>query len=401
MEGTPTAKAYTWANIAEDYSHRGRLAEAIKAHLKAGEMFKEAQTHTHDVESAEALELLSQHHQQEAARLRVELASRSPGSSRISSSGRRELTGGDEEPLCGPAESNSDSAGGSGGDTTDDCASETSDSSASSASSQTTSQRATGQSADPAETFWDFIENFVDKISGPIPAGGTPGAPSPHTPTVITHCARHAQQRAPPANLGRSVLPSMAESYYVVPEQHRLAESTALIENLHLTSNRSPPSDPATPATTDLAAENDKLKRTVVVLQKQVSLLEKVAMENTMLRSSIYSFQQEVHKKARDYKLASSEIRPPGIATTTTPTTGEAGNSDGIRSGISAAAVAKKDGHEACERRVAQLEAELVRTRAIAKKQDEMLAKYKDRWDKLKESAKLKRNNRRDSAPPS
>ncbi|KAJ1981194.1 hypothetical protein H4R33_005293 [Dimargaris cristalligena] len=367
MEGSFSSKAHAWAGLAEDYYNRGKPREAIRAHAKAAELFAQALSNASDIQTVEAFKRLAISHKKIASEIQVEVD-------------RNADTYGDtaEDPPSAPFYNRALGLA-SPSDASDDARSTTSETSTAESDMSSTQSEAHppfGETpSDPIENFWDFVENLVDRIASPTAMStspATPGqSPSPH---IVTHCARHAKKQ--PAQLGRSsIIPSIAESYYVVPEQHGLAEISTILEK----TIRNPTVGEANPDLSSVDG-NDKMRQTITALQKHIAVLEKAAKENTMLRSSIYNFQQEVHKKARDYKLASDGTksilyRPPPTA---------------------AATISNQ--HDICDRRIHELETELSRMKTIVHKQDEMLLKYKDRWDKLKESAKKKRESRRDSS---
>ncbi|KAJ1973256.1 hypothetical protein H4R35_004210 [Dimargaris xerosporica] len=344
MEESITARAHGWGGLAEDYYNRGKLVEAFKAHNKAADLFAQSLSDAKDIQSVEALKLLAINHRRRAAVVQKELEQQSLADDRPEDTADREQRGiASDEDL--PEDSDSLSG-------VSDATSEQSTSSG---------QAPAKQASDPFDAFWDYVESLVDKISNPVafataPVGNVPVA------------TRASDGSSPVAS------PSIMESFYVVLNKPDVPDGSG--KGSPTESHEQPVKGSANPV--EPLTENAELKATVAKLQKQVRHLEQAAKENTMLKSSIYNFRQEVHKRAMDFKRAS------------------VGHRSLYRSEIESSTK-----HEACNRQIKELESEVSKLRLIVKRQDDLLAKYKDRWDKLKVSAKKKRDAKleRQAAP--
>ncbi|KAJ2612900.1 hypothetical protein H4S08_002490 [Coemansia sp. RSA 1365] len=120
-----------------------------------------------------------------------------------------------------------------------------------------------------------------------------------------------------------------------------------------------------------LAAENQRLIQLVQHLNERVRTLESAAQENSMLKSSIFNFREEFHRHANAVSL------PWAHETVPSP---HRDKGTGVMSASTAADV-----------RVRQLEAELEKAHLENSKQKAHVTKYRERWERLKESAKRKR----------
>ncbi|KAJ3098829.1 hypothetical protein HK100_005006 [Physocladia obscura] len=173
----------------------------------------------------------------------------------------------------------------------------------------------------------------------------------------------------------------------------------------------------------ELLHENEQLKSTIEFLTKRVQFLEKAGEENQMLKSSIIQFRQDVQRQAKRYGV-------PGATGGNNPSASISGNilsprytseNAGIQqynqqhqkngspgaSGIGGDTKDQisNDGQIAI-RRVASLEKELLETKENYEKQLTDLLKYKERWLKVKDSSRKKKEaksfvgNAEDDASP-
>ncbi|KAL0093973.1 hypothetical protein F4703DRAFT_1833131 [Phycomyces blakesleeanus] len=158
--------------------------------------------------------------------------------------------------------------------------------------------------------------------------------------------------------------------------------------------------------------ENEQLKLKVEQLTRKIRTLEKTTEESNMLKSSILQFRNDVQKQAKRIMLnhdstmrssaafgagsgfastyGSSYIRPsnntvPFTATSTATATGTlAGSSSG--SGVGGGTSSDT------AMRLKELEEENRQLRLQNEKQQALVNKYRERWEKLKESAKKRRS---------
>ncbi|KAJ2014968.1 hypothetical protein GGI03_002823 [Coemansia sp. RSA 2337] len=116
-----------------------------------------------------------------------------------------------------------------------------------------------------------------------------------------------------------------------------------------------------------LEAENKKLRKQLRLQSERIRILESAAQENNMLKSSILSFREEFHRHANVTTLPRIMEQSSSPRRVQTPPTDVAANSQ-----------------------VRQLESQLELLQLENSKQVQV-AKYRDRWERLKESAKRKR----------
>ncbi|KNC97754.1 uncharacterized protein SPPG_09402 [Spizellomyces punctatus DAOM BR117] len=126
----------------------------------------------------------------------------------------------------------------------------------------------------------------------------------------------------------------------------------------------------------ELLMENEQLKHTIDLLTRKLAVLERAAEENNLLRSSIIQFRQDVQKQAKRFMHSQTQSRFGSLLH---------GHGFGRGTGVG------HDDSTALAHRVAELEEELKRVREDSEKQSTAMQKYKERWDKLKESAKRKK----------
>ncbi|KAI8619391.1 hypothetical protein BC830DRAFT_1104430 [Chytriomyces sp. MP71] len=167
----------------------------------------------------------------------------------------------------------------------------------------------------------------------------------------------------------------------------------------------------------ELLIENEHLKQTVDILAKRVALLEKTAEENNMLKSSIIQFRQDVQKQAKRFGIAGSGgvntvgaggALPPrhnsvdsqrkngSMAPVAGASTSSSSSSDFLLSSgkVKGLVMSSADAGAAlleAQQRISSLEDELkLKTKQFESLEDE-LGKYRDRWLKVKESARRKK----------
>ncbi|KAI9205455.1 uncharacterized protein BJ171DRAFT_581132 [Polychytrium aggregatum] len=133
----------------------------------------------------------------------------------------------------------------------------------------------------------------------------------------------------------------------------------------------------------ELMAENDELRTTIDALTKRLAVMEKAWEENSVLRNSIIQFRQDVQKQAKRYKQS-----PLGLSRQySTPASGKhvGTMTDPMDTDL--------------QSRVAELEAELEKCKQENEAQTLVMNKYKDRWERLKESARKKKESKESFNP--
>ncbi|KAJ2056837.1 hypothetical protein GGI17_005971 [Coemansia sp. S146] len=117
-----------------------------------------------------------------------------------------------------------------------------------------------------------------------------------------------------------------------------------------------------------LEAENKELRKQLRLQSERIRILESAAQENNMLKSSILSFREEFHRHANVATLPRIREQSSSPRRVQTPPTDVAVDSQ-----------------------VRRLESQLELLQLENSKQKIQVAKYRDRWERLKESAKRKR----------
>lgn len=230
--------------------------------------------------------------------------------------------------------------------------------------------------ADPFNKFWDIVEGLVQKISNPVAFATVPlnGAYSRATldqnivqPTLPIHYNTVDENIVDDSKV-EELNAAMMESFYIIPKDQRPNSRTVMPPQ---TSSSSTPSTPipsddknSTKTLEEYSIENKQLKAIIDKLSKRMLSYEKAAEENNMLKSSILQFKNDVQKQAKRIKVKQ-----------TSPESSTVGNAH-------------------LQKRIKELEEENLVLKSEKDKQHEQIAKYKDRWEKLKESAKKKRVNK-------
>ncbi|KAI8913887.1 hypothetical protein DFJ77DRAFT_465086, partial [Powellomyces hirtus] len=120
----------------------------------------------------------------------------------------------------------------------------------------------------------------------------------------------------------------------------------------------------------ELLLENHHLKQTLNNLTHRMALLERTTEENNLLRSSIIQFRQDVQKQV---------------------SRGRRGMGVSMISGRDGGRERDRERERELEARVRELELELRTVRDEGQRMTTAMNKYKERWDRLKESAKKKK----------
>ncbi|KAI9094729.1 hypothetical protein DFS34DRAFT_582818, partial [Phlyctochytrium arcticum] len=279
-------------------------------------------------------------------------------------------------------------------------------------SQQSTAAAATteDESDDPFNKFWEAVENLVEKISltGPVAFATAPlDSESGGNPSGSINSVNSNGTGDPLSPSGRDMgdtlrTTTMLNSYFIVPgggigdsgmngtyrtsygssnisgsrqpgyQQHLGNTGRILQYCKRVRSNKT---------MEELVMENEHLRHAVDILTRKVAILERAAEENNLLKSSIIQFRQDVQKQAKRFMHQTPASASGGI--------GASFGGGRLRTGGS--------GHESHDiaqnlsHRVQELEEELRRQKEESDRQSLAMAKYKERWDKLKESAKKKK----------
>ncbi|KAJ7109159.1 hypothetical protein C8R44DRAFT_801793 [Mycena epipterygia] len=262
-----------------------------------------------------------------------------------------------------------------------------------------------GQRSDPGDAFnqfWNIMQGMLDNLSQPVAFATAPlGAPeaSPTNPVARTKLSSQTMMRRdgslssdtdieepmvarfarrlgmsgdskksdrPPSNLNtRSVsTPDPDEDF---DEGDELTESFFLI----------PSNADSSPAT--LKKDNASLKLEVDVLKKRLEATERILQlrreQDAQLRDSIFQATKEAQRA-----MGASIVGQPFLV----PTSSVMRETPGIKTGREAQYA----------RRVKELEDELRTVRLDNDKQKTMIVRYQEKWEKLKESAKRRKESK-------
>ncbi|TPX46684.1 hypothetical protein SeLEV6574_g03100 [Synchytrium endobioticum] len=287
------------------------------------------------------------------------------------------------------------------------------------------------ESIDPFNRFWDAVETLVQKtVTAPVAFataplgldsinsgdGGNSGTNTKHTSLSSSYTSNSGRPDMSDTIRTAAPIPSILNSYFVVPNtpeyylpapfQHATIRNNTLAysTNDHSCSNHPFANSHAhthghdhQPRTQDdlrvlktseeLRLENESLKSTVDILSRQVVTLEKAAEENAMLRSSIIQFRQDVQKEK-----AKQRIIKPGFGLGNAALPGALPSFSALSAfGSPAQSTVMEDREAGLMRKVAQLQEELKKSRDENEKHVAAIAKYRERWDRLKESARKRK----------
>ncbi|CAG8814938.1 17925_t:CDS:2, partial [Dentiscutata erythropus] len=123
----------------------------------------------------------------------------------------------------------------------------------------------------------------------------------------------------------------------------------------------------------EYAMENAQLKSVIDNLTKRMMTYEKAAEENSMLKSSILQFKNDLQKQAKRIKVSQEMLRSSYVAKQVSPESSTVASAQSL------------------QKRIKELEEELQLTKAECEKQKSLAAKYKDRLNKIKDNARSKR----------
>ncbi|RIA85648.1 hypothetical protein C1645_741429 [Glomus cerebriforme] len=252
--------------------------------------------------------------------------------------------------------------------------------------------------SDPFNKFWDIVEGLVQKISNPIAFATVPlnGADSRTTfdPNTI-QSPMPFRYNAVNENIVddskvEELNAAMMESFYIIPKDQRPNYGSRSLGLPQSSSSLSPsahriPSDSKGSTTKTLeeySIENKQLKAIIDNMSKRMLTFEKATEENNMLKSSILQFKNDVQKQAKRIKVSQEILRSSSIVKQISPESSTVGNAY-------------------LQRRIKELEEENRLLKSERDKQQELVTKYKDRWEKLKEAAKKKRENKQVEASTS
>ncbi|KAF7338478.1 hypothetical protein MVEN_02073800 [Mycena venus] len=262
-----------------------------------------------------------------------------------------------------------------------------------------------GQRSDPGDAFnqfWNIMQGMLDNLSQPVafataPLGAPESAPPNHVARtklsshaglgrdgslssdtdieepMVTRFARRlgmsggGDSKKSSSNLNKKIVSTPD------PEEDDFDEGDELTESFFLIPTSSDPS----PAT--LKQDNASLRLEVEVLKKRLEATERVLQlrreQDAQLRDSIFQATKEAQRA-----MGASVVGQPFLV----PNSSVLRETPGIKTGREAQYA----------RRVKELEDELRTVRLENDKQKAMIVRYQEKWEKLKESAKRRKENK-------
>ncbi|KAJ8663430.1 hypothetical protein O0I10_000669 [Lichtheimia ornata] len=351
---TPVNAGHSFATTAEDYEDREEWAKAAEAHAMAASQFQRAIQYAQDAMAAKTLRLLTSNHLRKAKDLERRMTRQQQ---------QQFDQGHDPEDMNEPEGSLSSHGTINNNDNNDDRSFDM-DSLRHALSSDQRHGSATPaiggsyavlsqneedeEENDPFNKFFEVVEKLMDKLSNPVAFASAPLNENDN-PIPIT------VQSPDDRESDRFDASKMVESYFFVTE--------ALD---HPTSARSPQ---------EYSDENEQLKKQVDQLTRRIHELEKAAVESNILKSSILQFKSDVHKQAKRI-MQSHDYAAMRASSSAAMLTASGGGGRPISEQLA---------------RIRELEEENRQLRVQNEKQQALVNKYRERWEKLKESAKKRR----------
>ncbi|CDH53332.1 predicted protein [Lichtheimia corymbifera JMRC:FSU:9682] len=387
MPDTPVNAGHAYASRAEDHEEREDWAKAAEAHSQAAEQFQKAVAYTQDAVASKTLQLLALDHLRKAKELERKVikiqkgrqatkqhspsgshsinehsSSSSSSSSTISSSfdmgSLRQALAGDRKRHHGGRTTHGSSTpaiGGSYAVLPSDGRDEDSD-----------------EDADPFNKFWGVVEQLMDNLSNPVAFTSAP-LNEYDNPTPAWTQQKSSTTAANMDDEDDHLASKMMESYFFVPDPQQYQNG----------------SESSSSKSNDYATENEQLRKRVNDLTYQVQSLEKAAEERNALKSSIMQFRSDVKKQAKrimqsqDYSAMRASSSAALMTTSTNTHNGYIRPSGDLVS------------------RIRELEEENRQLKIQNEKQQVLMNKYRERWEKLKESAKKRRAQPEQESPTS
>ncbi|KAF8487648.1 hypothetical protein JB92DRAFT_3130597 [Gautieria morchelliformis] len=365
---TPLNKAHQHSSNADDYINQGFLIPAAEEHYKSAEAFLQCVDQASDEGTKRTLRMLYNDHnkagkdlQRRIAKLREEgkdpsLAQRPPAPPRSHTS---------SSPGPHPSSSHVMSRGRmvDSNHTIDD------------------SYMVLGQQSDPMDTFnqfWTDLEGMLDNLSQPVAFATAP----------LTRFGGPESSRDGPSNMPKpsgNLRVSVEPTFRVNPhsdasdvEEVMADEDSPSGESFFMIPSATNPT-----LATNLQKENESLRVELASLQRRLDVAERMRVEQEeQLRERIGHARREAQRvknsgllpprpAAPSIDLNSLHINLPSL----TPMSHPAGNRD-----------------QHLIRRIKELEEEVRSVRVENEKQKAMIVKFRERWERLKETAKRKRN---------
>ncbi|KAI8582288.1 hypothetical protein K450DRAFT_228256 [Umbelopsis ramanniana AG] len=396
---SPVNAGHAYANEADDCEDREQWDKAATAHSLAAEQFQKAIVFAQDPEAVKTLRLLVMNHSRKAKTLFLKAAkanepqssirgsdnsstssqptsissSATPNNSKMQSTNDRlsnlaiHKSNGYHDRIPSNTYSTSHQSHLLGSQAIDD--------------SYALLNDQNDDDSDPFNKFWNAVETLVQKLSNPVAFASVPLNEEDNPKALMEDTNIYATQQGDLSKLPiqHQIEASMMESFFVVQPQTPSTPKIIIDDSNNTTASEMP-----IPSKTieEYAIENKHLKNTVDKLSRQVSYWKKAADEGNVLKSSILQFRNDVQKQAKRIMQSQESMK-----------------SSMINGQYGAASVLSKsskpnEGTSATsnpQARIKELEDEVMALRVEYNRQKDLMSKYKERWEKLKESAKKRR----------
>ncbi|KAI8324989.1 hypothetical protein GQ54DRAFT_270290 [Martensiomyces pterosporus] len=252
--------------------------------------------------------------------------------------------------------------------------------------SSTTDTAARGSSAQEErefEDFWQYMQNWLANPAAftrpTVPPSGRSVGNKELDASASTRSVMESfyfvgpnPEQSSSMYASAAATPKTMSPLQVLDEVDETSDAEQLPPQTNTVESLAPPAgvDKHSASMAALLAENQRLRDLVMHLRERVRTLESAAQENSMLKSSILNFREEFHRHANAVSLPRVHEQGPSPRRAMAPPATHAAATDA---------------------QVRQLESQLQVLQIENSKQKAQMAKYRDRWEKLKDSAKRKR----------
>ncbi|CAO3650722.1 unnamed protein product [Mucor hiemalis] len=227
---------------------------------------------------------------------------------------------------------------------------------------------------DPFNKFWGVVEPMMDRLSNPVAFTSAPLHEKDEP--ILDKPRKVYTETVGEEELSRieREMSSISESFFVPNKPVAEVESSR-----------------------DYEKENDELRVQIQQLTDRIQILEKKSVDSTVLKSSIIQFKNDVHKQA----LKILQTQESTMMTRSATATGMSLSKNIRTAGTSTAEIGRAifffidiydvfiiETNTHIVNRVKDLEDANRNLRSQNRKQDALMIKYRERWEKLKEGAK-------------
>ncbi|KAL9549137.1 hypothetical protein MBANPS3_005341 [Mucor bainieri] len=224
---------------------------------------------------------------------------------------------------------------------------------------------------DPFNRFWGVVEPMVNKLS----QTSSPPPSSPQQPAAMSDTVFDEAE----TNRIHHEMSFIDESFFSCPKKSHQNSTTY-----------TPPERNPDKLTLDLEddhpeEENRALKSQIADIKNEIQSLQQRSVDSTVLKSSIIQFKKDVHKQA----LRVLQTQESAMMTRSAMATGSSQSRNVRHVGTSTAEIVN---------RIRELEEANKVLRSQNRKQDALMNKYRERWEKLKEGAKKRQPSASENA---